>query len=333
MQRALRADSPHGLRRRLRACGAGLALACGLAASGPAAAQHPAGPRARAFHERLGKADAVAVATVKSVEPGRLRMDEVRSLHGDVPSPFQAKRAPGAPPPLAAGDRVLLLLRGARPPYVLVDAPDETIRLADSASEERWSAAVLAWLAVRERPEAWVPLYLSWIDAGPDTLRELAVKSLGDPAAPFQPLRPEVFAGLGAAAWDPARSLAARRAASQLAFLDTAGGEALAAGFLRAEDADPVVSQAALRVAPRLGPARGSSLLLRGLDHRDAEVRRTALRAARGLGAGAEPALRDAIARLAQDPDVESWLRADAAETIAALPAVAGASGDEAAGD
>jgi hypothetical protein len=333
MQRALRADSPPRLRRRLRAGRAGLALACGLAASIPAAAQHPVGPRARAFHERLGKADAVAVATVKSVQPDRLRMDDARSLYGGVASAFQVKRAPGAPPPLAAGDRVLLLLRGARPPYVLVDAPDETIRLADAASEERWSGAVTAWLAVRERPEAWIPLYLAWIDAGPDTLRDLAVQSLGDPAAPFQPVRPEVFAGLGAAAWDPARSLAARRAAAQLAFLGVEGAEALASGFLSAQQPDPVLAQAALRVAPRLGPARGSALLLRGLAPGDAEVRRTALRTARGLGAGAEPALRDAIAHLAQDPDAESWLRADAVAALAALPAPAGAPGDGAKGD
>jgi hypothetical protein len=332
MQSALRADSPPRPRRRLRTARAALALACALAASPPAAAQHPVGPRTRSFHERLGKADAVAVATVKSVQPDRLRLDGVRSLYGDVPDPFLVKRGPGAPPPLAAGDRALLLLRGARPPYVLVDAPDETIRLADPASEERWSAAVSAWLAVRERPEKWVPLYLSWIDAGPDTLRDLAVHSLGDPSAPFQPLAPEVFSGLGAAAWDPARSLAARRAAAQLAFLGAGGAEALASGFLAAKDPDPVLAQAAVRVAPRLGPARGSALVLRGLAPGDAEVRRIALRTARGLG-GMEPELRDAIARLAQDPDAEPWLRADAAEALAAFPAPTGASADQTAGD
>ena len=316
MPRALRADSS---RWRLSPWAALLFLGGSLAAAS-AGAQHPVGPRARAFHARLAQADAVAVATVKSVELGRLRFEDVRSLRGDVPNPFQVKRAPGAPPPLAAGDRVLLLLRGARPPYVLVDEPDETIRLADSASEERWSAAVLAWLAVRERPQAWVPLYLSWIDAGPDTLRDLAVQSLGDLAAPFQPLSPEVFVGLGTAAWDPARSLAARRAAAQLAFLSPEGSEALAEGLFAATDADPVIAQAALRVAPRQG-ARASALLLRGLEHGDAEVRRTALRTARGLGAGADAELRAAVERIAGDPAAESWLRADAQETLAALRA------------
>ena len=273
MPRALRADS---LRRRLPLGG----VLLGLALTSAAGAQHPVGPRARALHTRLAQADAVAVATVKAVEPGRLRLDDGRSLHGDVPSPFQVKRSPGAPPPLAAGDRVLLLLRGARPPYVLVDQPEETIRLADADAEERWSEAVRAWLAVRERPAAWVPLYLSWIDGGPDTLRELAVQSLGDLGAPFQPVPAEVFAGLGAAAFDPARPLAARRAAARLAFLSPEGADALAGGFLSAADPDAVIAQAALRAAPREGAAKGSALLLRGLAHSDAEVRRTALRAA-----------------------------------------------------
>jgi len=316
MPRALRA---HSLRRRLPLGGA--LLAVGLALAAVAGAQHPVGPRTRALHARLAQADAVAVATVKSVEPGRLHLDDVRSLHGDVPSPFQVKRAPGAPPPLAAGDRVLLLLRGARPPYVLVDQPEETIRLADADAEERWSEAVRAWLAVRERPAAWVPLYLAWIDGGPDTLRELAVQSLGDLGAPFQPVPAQVFAGLGAAAFDPARPLAARRAAARLAFLSPEGADALAGGFLSAPEADAVVAQAALRAAPREGGAKGSALLLRGLAHSDAEVRRTALRAARGLGAGASPELRAAVQRLAGDPDAESWLRAEAAETLGVLPA------------
>jgi hypothetical protein len=232
------------------------------------------------------------------------------------------KRSPVTPPPLAAGDRTLLLLRGARPPYVLADRPDEVIRLTDAAAEARWTSAFEAWLAARERPAAWPALYAAWIDSGPDTLRDLAVASLVDPAAPFQPLAPEFAAGLGDAAWDVARPLGARRAAAAAALRTPAGTARLVERFASAPgDPDTEICVAAVTAAGlQRGPARQAALL-RALAHGDAEVRRAALRALEGLGAPAE-GLRDAVARVARD-DPESWLRAQAEQVLAQPPAVA----------
>ena len=82
------------------------------------------------------------------------------------------------PPPLATGDRALLLLRGARPPYVLVDEPSEVIRLSDDAMAARWSAATRAALAARGDPAALEAVYAEWVANGPSSLRDLGSAGL-----------------------------------------------------------------------------------------------------------------------------------------------------------
>ena len=216
----------HRALRRLLIC---VALAAGFAA--PGNAQHPGVPHDRSLAARLALADAIAIATVLREEPGRLDCGEVRVLEGSLPESFAVKRAPSAPPPLGVGDRAIFLLRGARPPYVLVDQPKETIRLADAAAEERWADAISGWLAVRDRPAAWPALYAGWIDDGPDTLRELAVNGLSDPAAPFQPIPEATAAAYGDLAWDAARPISARRAYALLASLTQPGSDRLVEGF------------------------------------------------------------------------------------------------------
>jgi hypothetical protein len=295
--------------------GAALALA---APPGPVRAQHPGVAHPRSLAERLELADVVVIATVEREAPGRLTCGAVRALAGDVPETFELKRSASAPPPLAVGDRALLLLRGARPPYVLVDRPEETIRLADGGSEDRWAAAVSAWLAVRGRPAEWPALYARWIDEGPDTLRELAVNGLTDPKAPFQPIAPAIAASFGDRAWDAARPLPARRAFALLAAFSPEGSARLVSGFRAAPaDCDPAVASAALRAAQR-DAAAASPIVARALDHSDAEVRRAALQAAQNLRERAAPELRARIERLSHE-DAESWLRAEAERTLAAL--------------
>jgi hypothetical protein len=277
------------------------------------------GPTPRPLHVRLGEADAAAIVTVREVQEGRLRVVDARVLRGELPAEFLVKRAPAAPPPLEVGDRALLLLRGARSPYVLVDRPDETIRLADADAEAAWAEAVRGWLRVRQRPAAWVPLFLAWLESGPDTLRDLAAQALADPSAPFQPLAPALYVELGRSAWDPGRSPSARHAAARLASLHPDGRARLAAGLLAApRDADPVVAQAALRTVPFGGSAEVEPLLLRGLDHVDTEVRRSALQTAQLLRGDPGPRVRARVAELARD-DPESWLRAEAERTLAGL--------------
>lgn len=305
---------------RARRCTA-LVLALGLSAQ--AAAQHPVAVGARPAHARLAAADVVAVATVEQVDDGRIWLRDARALYGEPGPRFQVKRSPARPPPLAEGDRALLLLRGARPPYVLVDGPDETIRLADPAAEARWVEAFEGWLRVRERPAAWPALYADWIERGPETLRDLAVDSLGDAKAPFQPLPAGFAARLGDEAWDTARPLPVRRAAAAVARRTAPGATRLVAGFVRASGApDADLSVAAVALAALLGGPESDAAFLRGLGHADAEVRRAVLRALEGGGPAPAPAVRERVADLARG-DPESWLRAEAERVLAALPAPA----------
>ena len=184
---------------------------------------HPRAPTARPLHQRLALADAAVVARVEAVEPGRIGLHTERVLLGRVPERFQVKRSPGRPPPLEAGDRAILMLRGARSPYVLSDESHETIRLADAAMARRWSAAVEALVRSLDTPERWVELYVGWIDSGPDTLRELALAGLADREAPFQPLGESLILGRAAAALDRERPAEARRMSALLAVRSAAG--------------------------------------------------------------------------------------------------------------
>jgi hypothetical protein len=281
-----------------------------------ARAQHPGIAAERSLAARLALADAVAIATVTGETPGRLAFGEVRALEGALPDRFEVKRAPSAAPPLGVGDRAVLLLRGARPPYVLVDEPDETIRLADAAAEARWAEAIGGWLAVRGEPGRWLALYEGWIDTGPDTLRQLAVNGIVDRKAPIGPLPEAAGRRFGDLAWDTARPPAARRAYALLASLSEVGAARLAEGLQGAPpDCDAGVAVAAVQSAGRR-PALASAVLARGLDHSDAEVRRASLLAAQGLRERADAELRERVARVARE-DAESWLRADAERTLA----------------
>lgn len=288
-----------------------VALTAGTAA--PARAQHAmalghgfAGPpQPRALHVRLALADAAAVATVDEVGLGRIRVREAEALFGAVAPAFELKRAPSSPPPLEAGDRALLLLRGARSPYLLVDEPHETLVLADAAAEARWREAVLALRTARDEPRALAALYLRWLEASTSGLRSAALAGLRDRTAPFQPLAAEELERLvelagSAEAADAARSAAATIASQhpggRRALLEQLPGEALGA--------DPEVLLIALRAGalardPALGPA-----VLRGLRHPRAEIRRAALQFG-GL-ARSDPALRAQLETMAAgDSDTE----------------------------
>jgi hypothetical protein len=153
---------------------------------------HPLPPGLRPFHERLAGAEVVAVVRVLRVDEGRIEVLREDSLAGEAPERFEIKRSPLNPPPLATGDRALLLLRGERPPYVLADQPAEVIRLEGDAMAARWGDAVRHVLASGARPAALVPVYLDWIDGGPDTLSEIGRSSLLDLAARRPELRPEI---------------------------------------------------------------------------------------------------------------------------------------------
>jgi hypothetical protein len=126
---------------------------------------------------------------VEQVDEGRIRVRRETVLAGAPPERFEVKRSPLAPPPLATGDRALLLLRGARPPYVFADLPSEVIRLSDARMATRWQEAVREVITHRSEPAALVPVYLDWVDGGPETLRDIGRSSLLDLAAKHEALR------------------------------------------------------------------------------------------------------------------------------------------------
>lgn len=158
------------------------AIALALALAGPAAAQHPGMTGPRPLHQRLAAADVVAVVEVEQIEAGRIAVERRDLLAGEAPESFEVKRSPLRPPPLATGDRALLLLRGARPPYVLADEPAEVIRLSDDTMTARWTEATRAVLASRDDRAALVAIYTGWIEEGPASLADLGragLRSLG----------------------------------------------------------------------------------------------------------------------------------------------------------
>jgi hypothetical protein len=144
---------------------------------------HPGIPGPRPLHERLAGADRVAVVQVERIDAGRIAVTRLDLLAGEAPEAFEVKRSPLRPPPLATGDRALLLLRGARPPYVLADEASEVIRLSDDAMAERWAGAVRAVLANRDDRAALVTVYAEWIAEGPVSLADLGragLRALGE---------------------------------------------------------------------------------------------------------------------------------------------------------
>lgn len=167
-------------------------LGLALLLPGEARAQfagHPLPPALRPFHDRVAEVEVAAVVLVEQVDEGRIRVRRETVLAGAPPERFEVKRSPLAPPPLATGDRALLLLRGDRPPYVFADQPSEVIRLSDAAMAARWQEAVREVIAHRSEPAALVPVYLDWVDRGPETLREIGRSSLLDLAAKHAELR------------------------------------------------------------------------------------------------------------------------------------------------
>ena len=153
----------------------------GLLLAGAAGAQplgHPVPLGPRPFHVRAAAAELVAVVRVERVAEGRIALRLEDALAGSPPEAFELKRSPLRPPPLATGDRALLLLRGDRPPYVLTDDPAEVIRLSDDAMAARWSAAARAALAARDDPAALAGVYRDWVENGPASLSDLGAAGL-----------------------------------------------------------------------------------------------------------------------------------------------------------
>jgi hypothetical protein len=278
-----------------RALGAALLLVLGV--TGDALAQrfgHGLPPPPRPLHVRLALADVVAFATVERVELGRIAVGDAQALRGAPAGSFRIKRAPSKAPDLAAGERALFLLRGARDPYVMVDEPREVVRIEDAEREARWRAG-LAELLAAKGDDAVHATYLDWIDGPGDGLRQAATQALADRRR--SPLPAEVRVERARIALDASRPAAVRRASANVACLEPAGTAALVAGLDRA-DVDPGVVRVALTMGALQRVEGLSDAVVTSLGHANREVRRAALPAAVALAG--EPAVRAALEELAE---------------------------------
>ncbi len=275
-----------------------------------ASAQHGMPKALRPLHARLAEADVVALGTVERVETGRIDVVDAFALRGEPGDRFRLKRAPSRPFGLAPGERALLLLRGARTPYVVVDEPREILKLASAEQEQRWRAA-LGELLASEGGEAQRDVYLAWIDGPDEELRGAAIQALGDRSQAL-PVTADLARERARIALDPARLPAVRRASVNIACQNPAGTATLLAG-IGAPGVDPGVVQLGLALAVMQRAEGLTPALVATLRSTDPEVVAAALPAATLSARG--PAVRAELERIAAQGATEE-LRASAARAL-----------------
>ena len=259
----------------------------------------------RPLHALAASADAIALGTIESVSEGRIQVREVIAIEGAVPAELELKRAPSNPPAFSPGDHVLLLLRGARSPYVLADEPRESV-VVPPGGNDRWTVALRTFQDARTKPVELRDLYFTWLDGDDNVLRDLGLRGLYDPAAPFQPMPPALGAESARRALDPAYSAEIRRARAAVAVLSTEGYAVLAREVLLAGTVeDGTVYETVLQGSlMRRQDAEGiRPALERGLRSSDAAVRQVAVRYA--AGARDEAIVTEVDRLAAEDPDGE----------------------------
>ena len=132
-----------------------------------AQAPHAIPPLVRALHERTQLADVVVLVRVTGIAAGRALVETRAVLRGAPPASFEVKYSPLRPLPLRAGSRALLLLRGDRPPYVLVDEPQEILVFETDPDEAALRSGLPALLAAEGDLQAAVCVYSSWHGQAP----------------------------------------------------------------------------------------------------------------------------------------------------------------------
>lgn len=139
-----------------------------------AQAPHPIPPLARALHERALEADVIAIGVAGRLAAGRIAFASGVAIRGAAPAEFELKTSPLRPPRVAAGDRVLLFLRGDRSPYVLAGEPSEILRIANEAEARALAAALPELLAAGQDRSAIASSYQRWVAS-----RSAVVRALG----------------------------------------------------------------------------------------------------------------------------------------------------------
>ncbi len=276
-------------------------------ASAPAQAQlggHGLPSPPRPLHARLAEADVLALGTVERVATGRFSIAGAEAWRGSPGRRFEIKRAPSQAPDLVPGSRVLLVLGGARSPFVFVDEPREVTVLPDQADLDAWGTALARLASAQGDPEALGQTYLAWID-GPDAgLRDLGVRGLGDreggrvqmPAG--EPLR------RADAALDPTLPSEVQLASAGIAAAEPEALARLLASTGR-PDLDVDVARVALAAGVLTRHPDAAPAVATALGHPNREIRIASIPTATRLAE--EPEVRAALEQLAAeetDPEV-----------------------------
>jgi hypothetical protein len=288
-----------------------------IGAPAPAWAQAPVQhgmPRAPdPIQARVAEAERAAVARVEAIEGGRIRLATLLPVLGATPERFEVKRKPSAPLPLAVGDRVLLLLRGARSPYLVVDVPDDTIRIADDAAAARWAEAIRAVAVARGEPALLLSLFLRWSESEDDALRAEAMRALTQIGSGHRPLPRALALARAQVALDPARAPKIRRSAALLATSDDDALDLLLTRIAaKPAGADPEVVVSVLSAGFDRGRRGAGGALASALHTEDPELRLAVLGVVTLAPPGSQDAALAALAERDSDPRVRElaahWL-------------------------
>jgi hypothetical protein len=288
---------------------AGLALAGGASAQG----MHPLPAGPRPLHVRMAEADAVAIGRVAEIGEGRIAVRDAVALRGAPGASFEVKRAPSQAPALAVGAQAVFLLRGARSPYVLIDAPPELLVLRDEESAAAWRAALARILDAGDDPARLLPIYLAWLDGDDESMRHVAGAALLDPRGKLTPLAAQEAVARAHVALDSSKGIEVRRVSARLAGTNQAGAGALLAGIPDASP-DAQIVNSALSAGSLLKAPELEAALERALANEDVEVRRAALRVASSTWSDRLAAMIRDLSEHEPDPA----LRAEAASALLA---------------
>ncbi len=277
---------------------------------------HGLRPGPRPLQTRLALGDAVVLVVVDAVGEGRIRVRDAVALVGRTDSSFEIKRSPLSPPLLVPDESALLVLKGARSPYLLIDEAREIVHLEGDTDWQRWTRAVAELVATQADGGDLLELYAAWLEGEAKDLREEAVGAVADPRTGFIPLPERFVAGRVASALDPRKPTGVRSASAYLATLDRAGSERLLA-VLAGPEGGAIANAELITLTLRAGLGfrmeATRDLLLRSLAHPDVAVRRAALTFAPFVAADA--ALHEALARIARD-EVDSDVKAQAQRAL-----------------
>jgi alkylhydroperoxidase family enzyme len=271
------------------------------------AQSHPLPLTESPLHSRVAGADAVVLARVDRVEPGRLQLENRGSLLGRVPERFAVKRWPGASPEPRPGDFAVLFLLGARSPYVLLGETRDQIPPSDEATARGLADAISALVEAGGDRERLLELHLAWLEGEDEVLVRMALLGFLDREGPLQSPPAEFALERARLARDPDAPLPARRASLILASRDPTALPALLAWMPGSgSDADAEITALVLNQAVMLRTPGTEAALVRTLRESDPDLRRIGLTAARRLRHDLSDAARAEIQALAtNDPDPE----------------------------